>query len=385
MIRYVLSVLWDFLLIIFGLKNRTLQTHDIQAPPVVRDNYKTQASAEPEAYPYYYTQNSRDKMAELVPTGGSTVVAQEQSSSVESSSSEVTKEIGNRKIHEKSSEFQSEEVSKKVEESNRSVSSSSTRIVSSSTSSVSSSVTAQRVSSSSIGIEGSTQDNPIEAGGNKEPEAAPQVLPSDDTGPQQQVYEAEISQEFFVREEDGKVVEEHSASSQQETASCNLDAREAPQPVPERGIAGAVEREEVPTLNGSSATEIQQESIKNTLKEIISEIEEAVVSEVNSDNTVATNKITQETEGKGTEQVGAKTYDKQTSTSTLEEDINTNQQIAQELNQVLGNLNAAAPTQQNGESHAINGDSTQAQQVCEHLSAGFPVKFSFTEEACIGK
>lgn len=87
---------------------------------------------------------------------------------------------------------------------------------------------------------------------------------------------------------------QHSASSQQETASGNLDAREAPQPVPERGIAGAVEREEVPTLNGSSATEIQQESIKNTLKEIISEIEEAVVSEVNSDNTVATNKITQE-------------------------------------------------------------------------------------------
>lgn len=36
-----------------------------------------------------YRQNSRDKMAELVPTGGSTVVAQEQSSSVESSSSEV--------------------------------------------------------------------------------------------------------------------------------------------------------------------------------------------------------------------------------------------------------------------------------------------------------
>jgi hypothetical protein len=34
------------------------------------------------------------------------------------------------------------------------------------------------------------------------------VLPPDDPGPQQQVYEAESSQEYFVREEDGKVVEE---------------------------------------------------------------------------------------------------------------------------------------------------------------------------------
>jgi hypothetical protein len=34
------------------------------------------------------------------------------------------------------------------------------------------------------------------------------VLPPDDPGPQQQVYEAESSQEYFVRKEDGKVMEE---------------------------------------------------------------------------------------------------------------------------------------------------------------------------------
>jgi hypothetical protein len=41
-------------------------------------------------------------------------------------------------------------------------------------------------------------------------------------------------------------------------------------------------------------------------------------------------------------------------------------QIAQELNQVLGNLNTAAPSQQNGEALLTNGDSTQAKQVCTY-------------------
>jgi hypothetical protein len=70
-----------------------------------------------------------------------------------------------------------------------------------------------------------------------------------------------------------------------------LEPTEAPQPVPE---AASTESEKDAVVNGSSATEIQQESIKNTLKEIISEIEEAVVSEVISDSNVSTNKVTQE-------------------------------------------------------------------------------------------
>jgi len=75
---------------------------------------------------------------------------------------QVTKAIGNTKIQQKSSEYQSEEVSKLVQESNRSVSTSSTRVVSSSSSTVSSSVTSQRISSSALGIEGSTQVKTIE-------------------------------------------------------------------------------------------------------------------------------------------------------------------------------------------------------------------------------
>jgi hypothetical protein len=85
---------------------------------------------------------------------------------------------------------------------------------------------------------------------------------------------------------------QHSTSSQQETASGNLEVRETPQRVPEEGTARELEKEAA--VNDSSATEIQQESIKNTLKEIISEIEEAVVSEVISDSSVATNNVTQE-------------------------------------------------------------------------------------------
>lgn len=164
MIWCFLRVLWDLLLTIFGLKDRTPQTRNTQAPNVITDNNKRGASAESESYPYLYsnTQSSGHKMAELVPTGGSTIVAQEQSSSVASSSSEVSKDIGNTKIQEKSSEYQSEEVSKLVQETGRSLNTSSTRMVSSSSSTVSSSVTSQRISSSSIGIEGSSQVKTIQ-------------------------------------------------------------------------------------------------------------------------------------------------------------------------------------------------------------------------------
>ena len=75
---------------------------------------------------------------------------------------QVTKEIGNTKIQQKSSEYQSEEVSKLVQESSRSVSTSSSRILSSSSSTVSSSATSQRISSSSVGNEGSSQVKAIE-------------------------------------------------------------------------------------------------------------------------------------------------------------------------------------------------------------------------------
>jgi len=291
MIRCFLSVLWDLLLTIFGLKDRTQQTHNPQAPNVIRDNNNRRTSAESETYPYIYckTQSSEDKMAELVPAGGSNIVAQEKSSSVESSSSEVTKEIGNTKIQQKSSDYQSQEVSKLVQESNRALTTSSTRIVSSSSSTVSSSVTSQRLSSSSVGIEGSSQDNTLDANGNQVPEAASAPEPSE-TGPQQQVYGSESSHEYFVKEEDGKVVQEHSESSKQEIISGNMEPLATQQPVQE--AVPPTEPEEA-AVNGTRATEIHQENIKSTLKEIISEIEEAVVSEVISDSSGVISNFTQ--------------------------------------------------------------------------------------------
>jgi ribosomal protein S20 len=49
--------------------------------------------------------------------------------------------------------------------------------------------------------------------------------------------------------------------------------------------------QEAAVVNGTRASEIHQESIKTTLKEIISEIEEAVVSEVISDGSAVRNKV----------------------------------------------------------------------------------------------
>jgi hypothetical protein len=84
---------------------------------------------------------------------------------------------------------------------------------------------------------------------------------------------------------------QRSESEQQETIKSNPERRETSEPLQEAKTAR--EPEEV-AVNGSGTTEIQQESIKNTLKEIISEIEEAVVSEVISDSNVSTNKVTEE-------------------------------------------------------------------------------------------
>jgi hypothetical protein len=56
-------------------------------------------------------------------------------------------------------------------------------------------------------------------------------------------------------------------------------------------------------------------------------------------------------------------------------------QISQELNQVLGKKHTAAATsQQNGEAHVTNGDSTQAQQVCTYQNSHD--SFSITTEHC---
>ena len=63
---------------------------------------------------------------------------------------------------------------------------------------------------------------------------------------------------------------------------------------PAQEAAPPTEPEEA-AVNGTRSTEIHQENIKTTLKEIISEIEEAVVSEVTSDSSGVTNSFTQVT------------------------------------------------------------------------------------------
>lgn len=71
----------------------------------------------------------------------------------------------------------------------------------------------------------------------------------------------------------------------------NLEPRDTSECVQE---ARTNKEEEEAGVNGSRTTEIHQESIKNTLKEIISEIEEAVVSEVISDSNVVTSTVTEQ-------------------------------------------------------------------------------------------
>jgi len=55
------------------------------------------------------------------------------------------------------------------------------------------------------------------------PEAA-SVLPPSDQGPQQQVYETESSHEYFVKEEDGKVVEEVRDALERDKSICHYNA-----------------------------------------------------------------------------------------------------------------------------------------------------------------
>ena len=63
----------------------------------------------------------------------------------------------------------------------------------------------------------------MDANGNQVPEAA-SLLPPSDQGPQQQVYEAESSHEYFVKEEDGKVVEEVRDALETDKSICHYNA-----------------------------------------------------------------------------------------------------------------------------------------------------------------
>ncbi|XP_068084957.1 uncharacterized protein [Anabrus simplex] len=290
---------------------------------------------------------------EITPAGGS-VISREESSSMESSSSQVSKDVGGRKVVEKSESFEASESSKLVQQS-RNVSSSSS-VVSSSFSSVSESVSSQRTVSSSssltAGLE-STQVNELDDNGNQ----MSQIVATTTSEPV--VFSSESKQEFYIKEQDGKVVDQHSSATQQESCSGvaePLAVQSMEQSEPEKptfeplqstvraeadttdsGLQKTAPKEAMEPQEDRSgigtatepATEIQQESIKNTLKEIIHEIEEAVVSEVISDrNQEETNQVTSST---------GKMLSKQTSTTSLE-DTTTNYKIAQELNQVLDTL-----------------------------------------------
>jgi hypothetical protein len=71
----------------------------------------------------------------------------------------------------------------------------------------------------------------LDANGNQVPEAA-SVLPPGDPGSQQQVYETQSSHEYFVKEEDGKVVEEVSDGQGTDSSICHYNAdTESLQPV----------------------------------------------------------------------------------------------------------------------------------------------------------
>jgi hypothetical protein len=63
----------------------------------------------------------------------------------------------------------------------------------------------------------------LDANGNQVPEAA-SMLPPSDQGPQQQVYETGSSHEYFVKEEDGKVVDEVRGALQTHKSICNYSA-----------------------------------------------------------------------------------------------------------------------------------------------------------------
>ncbi|XP_047120955.1 uncharacterized protein LOC124804602 isoform X3 [Schistocerca piceifrons] len=325
---------------------------------------------------------SSDKM-EVTPTGN--VVSQEHSSSMEASSSEERREVGGRQILEKKSSVEQSESSHVVEASSSTRRLESSSVIQSSVSSVSSSVSSQKVvSSSSVGIE-SSQDEPLDDNGNQVAEAPP---PQQQQPPAVTSYSREVTQESFVCEQDGQVVEQHSSVSQQESSSGGgdeggggggekektvqleleapplsppaagepdqprqeaqqLEAQQPDQQTPQQPEQEAPPQEQQPE---SQPAEIHQESIKNTLKEIISEIEEAVVSEVASDSTAAPQQAKPTTAEETKPPIsGKKTLEKQTSTTSLEEGYYyINKEIAQELNQVLGGeTKESAPKDEN--------------------------------------
>ncbi|XP_049833603.1 serine-rich adhesin for platelets isoform X7 [Schistocerca gregaria] len=313
---------------------------------------------------------SSDKM-EVTPTGN--VVSREHSSSMEASSSEERREVGGRQILEKKSSVEQSESSHVVEASSSTRRLESSSVIQSSVSSVSSSVSSQKVvSSSSLGIE-SSQDEPLDDNGNQVAEAPP---PQQQQPPAVTSYSREVTQESFVREQDGQVVEQHSSVSQQESSSGGgdeggggggggeeektvqleleapplsppaagepdqprqeaqqlepqqLEAQQPDQQVPQQPEQEAPpheqpqgqQPEQAPPQPESQPAEIHQESIKNTLKEIISEIEEAVVSEVASDSTAAPQQAKPTTAEETKPPIsGKKTLEKQTSTTSLEE------------------------------------------------------------------
>ncbi|XP_049804412.1 uncharacterized protein LOC126247140 isoform X4 [Schistocerca nitens] len=339
---------------------------------------------------------SSDKM-EVTPTGN--VVSREHSSSMEASSSEERREVGGRKILEKKSSVEQSESSHVVEASSSTRRLESSSVIQSSVSSVSSSVSSQKVvSSSSVGIE-SSQDEPLDDNGNQVAEAPP---PQQQQPPAVTSYSREVTQESFVRQQDGQVVEQHSSVSQQETSSGGgdeggggggggekektvqleleapplsppaagepdqprqeaqqLEAQQPEAQQPNQQTAQQPEQEappleqqpeQAPPQPESQPAEIHQESIKNTLKEIISEIEEAVVSEVASDSTAAPQQAKPTTAEETKPPIsGKKTLEKQTSTTSLEEGYYyINKEIAQELNQVLGGeTKESAPKDEN--------------------------------------
>nr|CAD7260983.1 unnamed protein product [Timema shepardi] len=246
---------------------------------------------------------------------------------------EEKKVIGGRQVIEKSSSFQAEE-SSKVVESSQSVQQSSSRLVQSSVSSVSSSQ--KTVSSSSTSLSSDLQSqSALDDNGNQMSEGLTGKL---------KVFSSQKDQESFTKEQDGQVVEQVSSSSQQESVTSepvvpqppNETPVFTPKQVPDES-QGLQPESLLATCEVTSSiphtTEIKQESIKNTLKEIISEIEEAVVSELNEDTTP---QVGQEGRccnhcsgvSRGIARVESspsrtkRTLEKQTSTTTLEETNN---------------------------------------------------------------
>ncbi|XP_054258419.1 proteoglycan 4 isoform X2 [Macrosteles quadrilineatus] len=209
---------------------------------------------------------------------GGNLVSREQSASSESSSSVVEKDVGNRHILAKESSFSSEQSSRMVSES---VMSSSSVVVSKKVSSTS------VVSSSSLSSSSESQENT--AGGGEQ-----QLAPMEEEPP-------------------------------------GAQPEQAPPQEPQQQLT-----EQPPATSGQ---EIQQENIKEALKEIITEIEQAVVAEPTDPQPVAVIDLsqTEPAEQVISGQEMPNKLDRQTSTSSLADYTgpSSQRQIAQELNNVI--------------------------------------------------